>query len=100
MVGVAQLVRAPDCGSGCRGFESPHSPFTASVRASQLIAFSLIKGACMVRKSRPASRSISRTVNHAANDSRQKLADAMAAIKELKPVSPKAAKLVALLLVE
>ena len=22
MVGVAQLVRAPDCGSGCRGFES------------------------------------------------------------------------------
>lgn len=26
MVGVAQLVRAPDCGSGCRGFESPHSP--------------------------------------------------------------------------
>ena len=25
MVGVAQLVRAPDCGSGCRGFES-HLP--------------------------------------------------------------------------
>ena len=26
MVVVAQLVRAPDCGSGCRGFESPHPP--------------------------------------------------------------------------
>ncbi len=25
-VGVAQLVRAPDCGSGCRGFKSLHSP--------------------------------------------------------------------------
>ena len=24
--GVAQLVRAPDCGSGCRRFESDHSP--------------------------------------------------------------------------
>jgi hypothetical protein len=27
MVDVAQLVRAPDCGSGGRGFKSPHSPF-------------------------------------------------------------------------
>ena len=26
MVSVAQLVRAPDCGSGGRGFESHHSP--------------------------------------------------------------------------
>ncbi len=26
VVGVAQLVRAPDCGSGGRGFKSPHSP--------------------------------------------------------------------------
>src|SRR4051812_42827142 len=26
MVGVAQLVRAPDCGSGGRGFKSPRSP--------------------------------------------------------------------------
>ena len=26
MVGVAQLARAPDCGSGGRGFESPRSP--------------------------------------------------------------------------
>ena len=26
MVGVAQLVRAPDCGSGGRGFKSHHSP--------------------------------------------------------------------------
>ena len=28
MVGVAQLVRAPDCGSGCRGFESHLPPQT------------------------------------------------------------------------
>ena len=28
MVGVAQLVRAPDCGSGGRGFETRHSPHT------------------------------------------------------------------------
>ena len=28
MVVVAQLVRAPDCGSGGRGFESPHPPET------------------------------------------------------------------------
>jgi hypothetical protein len=26
MVGVAQLVRAPGCGPGCRGFESHRSP--------------------------------------------------------------------------
>src|SRR6516164_1376163 len=26
VAGVAQLVRAPDCGSGCRRFESDHSP--------------------------------------------------------------------------
>ena len=26
MVIVAQLVRAPDCGSGGRGFETHHSP--------------------------------------------------------------------------
>lgn len=29
MVNVAQLVRAPDCGSGGRGFESRLSPKTA-----------------------------------------------------------------------
>ena len=28
MVGVAQLVRAPDCGSGGRRFESDHPPHT------------------------------------------------------------------------
>lgn len=26
LVGIAQLVRAPDCDSGCRGFESRYSP--------------------------------------------------------------------------
>ena len=31
-VGVAQLVRAPDCGSGRRGFESRHSPSESSNR--------------------------------------------------------------------
>ena len=32
MVVVAQLVRAPDCGSGGRGFESPQPPFPQSRR--------------------------------------------------------------------
>lgn len=31
MAGVAQLVRAPDCGSGSRGFDSRHSPQPAPV---------------------------------------------------------------------
>ena len=41
--GVAQLVRAPDCGSGCRRFESDHSPQSHEsinlerVRQAQLI---------------------------------------------------------------
>src|SRR5438034_10926217 len=29
-VGVAQLVRASDCGSECRGFESPHPPSSSA----------------------------------------------------------------------
>ena len=36
MVAVAQLVRAPDCGSGCRGFEFhrlPKSKMVCVVRA-------------------------------------------------------------------
>src|SRR3989344_5250711 len=32
MVGVAQLVRVPDCDSGCRGFESHRSPQTEGTR--------------------------------------------------------------------
>ena len=32
MVGVAQLVRAPDCGSGGRGFETRHSPHFSQFR--------------------------------------------------------------------
>jgi hypothetical protein len=31
MVGVAQLVRVPDCDSGCRGFKSHHLPFKKEV---------------------------------------------------------------------
>ena len=46
MVGVAQLVRAPDCDSGCRGFNSPHPPvnfapakFTLNLRISNFIPY-------------------------------------------------------------
>src|SRR5437868_15312739 len=46
VVGVAQLVRASDCGSECRGFESPHpplltrqSPFSRHVHPSLTAAF-------------------------------------------------------------
>ena len=35
MVGIAQLVSAPDCGSGDRGFESHHSP--SAVKSQYLL---------------------------------------------------------------
>ena len=34
MVGMAQLVSAPDCGSGGRGFESHYPPFLLWVTSS------------------------------------------------------------------
>ena len=34
MVGMAQLVSAPDCGSGGRGFESHYPPFHGSLAQS------------------------------------------------------------------
>ena len=40
MVGIAQLVRAPDCGSGGRGFESHHSP-AVYFRFCELVAQSV-----------------------------------------------------------
>ena len=36
MVDVAQLVRAPGCGPGGRGFESHHSPFVLKIQFSGL----------------------------------------------------------------
>ena len=36
MVGVAQLVRAPDCGSGGRGFETRHSPHIPVLRKAMI----------------------------------------------------------------
>ena len=36
MVDVAQLVRAPGCGPGGRGFDSPHSPFLMPMSQPQL----------------------------------------------------------------
>jgi hypothetical protein len=45
VVGIAQLVRAPDCGSGGRGFETPYPPHFLIV----LSGFSLtIRGSCQV----------------------------------------------------
>ena len=45
VVGIAQLVRAPDCGSGGRGFETPYPPHFLIV----LSGFSLtIGGSCQV----------------------------------------------------
>ncbi len=35
MVDVAQLVRASDCGSGGRGFESHHPPYSIPIKLSQ-----------------------------------------------------------------
>ena len=42
MVGVAQLVRASDCGSEGRGFESHFSPVRLSVKAAFFCLFSLV----------------------------------------------------------
>lgn len=38
-VGVAQLVRASDCGSECRGFESPHPPCIKPRKTSRFPGF-------------------------------------------------------------
>ena len=35
MVGLAQLVRAPDCGSGGRGFDSHNPPQNAGMQDAQ-----------------------------------------------------------------
>src|SRR4029079_16448734 len=37
MVGVAQLVRAPDCGSGGRGFETRHPPHAPSENVREVV---------------------------------------------------------------
>ena len=45
MVGMVQLVSAPDCGSGCRGFESHYPPFSfifilaCSIRYESLMGY-------------------------------------------------------------
>jgi hypothetical protein len=40
---VAQLVRAPDCGSGGRGFETPHSPTDKHIFTFENVFFLLFK---------------------------------------------------------
>ncbi len=37
---VAQLVRASDCGSEGRGFETPHPPYKVQIVVNQLFALS------------------------------------------------------------
>ena len=39
MVVVAQLVRAPGCGPGGRGFESPHPPHLFSLKNATIFHF-------------------------------------------------------------
>jgi hypothetical protein len=43
MVGVAQLVRAPGCGPGGRGFETPHSPHSTFESTIVFRLFGLLK---------------------------------------------------------
>jgi hypothetical protein len=45
LVGIAQLVRAPDCDSGCRGFESRYSPHFSET-ASRAQPFSPLTRSC------------------------------------------------------
>ena len=44
MVRVAQLVRASDCGSEGRGFESHFSPVRLSVKVAFFVSYSLRDG--------------------------------------------------------
>ena len=47
MVGIAQLVSAPDCGSGGPGFESLYPPFhlyKSEKRQAEMLAFFLLNG--------------------------------------------------------
>ena len=41
MVGMVQLVSAPDCGSGCRGFESHYPPFSFIFALAGSVSLSL-----------------------------------------------------------
>lgn len=43
MVGVAQLVRAPGCGPGGRGFETHHSPHFTFKRTVEFRLFGLFE---------------------------------------------------------
>ncbi len=53
VVGVAQLVRAPGCGPGGRGFDSLHSPqfppFSISI-ASMLISVSILPDSLFITR--------------------------------------------------
>src|SRR4051812_12773693 len=49
MVGVAQLVRAPDCGSGCRRFESGHPPSKPTIdKTRQITTTRCVAAGCVV----------------------------------------------------
>ena len=75
-MGVAQLVRAPDCGSGGRGFESHHPPhvnffldsrpvilvYSVTLGCSQAVRHSTLTAA--VAGSNPASPASQILVNH------------------------------------
>ena len=45
MVGIAQLVSAPDCGSGGRGFESLYPPSTVMMGYRQAVRHSTLTAA-------------------------------------------------------
>lgn len=49
MVAVVQLVRAPDCGSGGRGFE-PHQPPAKESNRIKIALFFLLQGVTKVQK--------------------------------------------------
>ena len=57
MVGIAQLVRASDCGSEGRGFESHFSPIRLSVKAAFFLFLFGIKYKSFESKQRGQSES-------------------------------------------
>ena len=62
MVGVAQLVRAPDCGSGGRGFKSRHPPLSKPPQRQQLAAVLFFKCKSICRLEAPKWGQIGGTV--------------------------------------
>ena len=75
MVGVAQLVRAPDCGSGGRGFETRHPPhFLLSIPLARISNGFLYVGRRVALTSKEGWTSALRAINDREEDTGKAIA--------------------------